>query len=343
MPEQWESFPLADHPLDQYLGGALAGNGTAFEAAGQKYGVDPRLLAAIATLESGHGTSRATKMYNNPTGMMDPKNPKQFLKYDSISDGIDATASNLSRNYLQQGLTTIPQIGAKYSPPGASNDRNNTNAQWPGTVQKLYTQMGGTGTRFGPQQVGPGVAIMGGYNEPQPVTGRAAYNEPQPSAYIAPPPKPTAYNVPPLKPVAYTLPPIHALADNTSPQNLVDLYRSAASSEPSAWDRFQIVAPGAPIVENPTVSTQPFWYDLLTKAKLVQPTTPIPSSLPLNEPGLEPPPSGPWGGTIPEQSKMAVPEEKLPPERSFQYRTLEPYPPPGTNDRRFIEQQNLQI
>jgi hypothetical protein len=332
MAGEWDQFPVADHPLDQYLGGALAGNGSAFEAAGQKYGVDPVLLAAIATFESGHGTSRATKMYNNPTGMMDPKHPKQFLKYDSISDGIDATASNLSRNYLQQGLTTIPQIGAKYSPVGASNDPNNTNAQWPGTVQKLYTQMGGTGTRFGPQQVGPGVAIMGGYNEPQPGTA-AASNEPQPSAYNALPPKPTAYNVPPLKPVAFTLPPIHALADNASPQNLVDLHRSAA----------QFVAPGAPIVENPTVSTQPFWYDLLTRGKLVQPTTPIPSSLPLNEPGLEPPPSGPWGGTIPEQSKMAVPEEKLPPERSFQYRTLEPYPPPGTNDRRFIEQQSLQI
>jgi Mannosyl-glycoprotein endo-beta-N-acetylglucosaminidase len=243
MATEWDSFPLADHPLDSYLGGALAGQGAAFEQAGARYGVDPRLLAAIATFESGHGTSRATKMYNNPTGMMDPKNPKQFLKFDSISDGIDATASNLSRNYLQQGLTTIPQIGAKYSPVGASNDPNNTNAQWPGTVQKLYTQMGGTGTRFGPQQVGPGVAIMGGYNEPQPVAGRAAYNALPPSAYNAPPQKtstayaPQPYSPAPIQPLAFNLPPIHPLANdalqqyNATPQNLVDLSWSSASSE----------------------------------------------------------------------------------------------------------------
>jgi hypothetical protein len=308
MATEWDSFPLADHPLDSYLGGVLAGQGAAFEQAGATYGVDPRLLAAIATFESGHGTSHLAKAYNNPTGMTVPNKPNQYQKFNSIPDSINATAKDLAENYLKRGLSTIPEIAAQYAPPGAANDPNDTNAQWPGIVQKLYTQMGGTRTRFGPQQVGPGVAMMGGYNEP-----------------------------------AATLPPIHALADNASPQNLVDLYRSAASSERSAWDRFQIVAPGAPIVENPTVSTQPFWYDLLTKGKLVQPTTPIPSSLPLNEPGLEPPPSGPWGGTIPEQSKMAVPEEKLPPERSFRYRTLDPYPPPGTNDRRFIEQQNLQI
>jgi hypothetical protein len=243
MADGWDQFPVADHPLDQYLGGALAGNGAAFEAAGQKYGVDPRLLAAIATFESGHGTSRATKMYNNPTGMMDPKNPKQFLKYDSISDGIDATARNLSENYLKQGFTTIPQIGAKYSPVGASNDPNNTNAQWPGTVQKLYTQMGGTRTTFGPQQVGPAVATMGGYNEPQPGTA-AASNEPQPLAYNAPPQKPSTayapqpYSPPPIQPFGvFSPPPIHPLANdavqpyNAPPQNLVDLSWSSASSE----------------------------------------------------------------------------------------------------------------
>jgi hypothetical protein len=165
--ESWDSFPLADHPLDSYLGGALAGQGSAFEKAGAQYGVDPTLLAAIATLESGHGTSHATKAYNNPTGMMDPKNPKQFIKYNSIADGINATASNLSRNYLQKGLSTIPEIASKYSPPGASNDPNKTNVQWPSQVQQIYAAMGGIKTMFGPQQVGPGVAMMGGYNEPE--------------------------------------------------------------------------------------------------------------------------------------------------------------------------------
>jgi beta-N-acetylglucosaminidase len=143
--------------LDQYLGGGLAGKGYAFEAAGKKYGVDPTLLASIATLESGHGTSRATMQYNNPVGMMDPKSPgqKQFPKYPCIDDAIDATASNLSRNYLQKGLSTIAQIGAKYSEPGDANDPKHTNAQWPDQVQQIYAKMGGTRTDFGPQQDEP--------------------------------------------------------------------------------------------------------------------------------------------------------------------------------------------
>lgn len=163
---QWDEFPSAEHPLDAYLGGKLAGHGSAFETAGAKYGVDPTLLAAIATFESGHGTSRVTRDYNNPTGMMDPKNPKQFQRFDSIHDAIDATASNLSKNYLQQGLSTIPEIAAKYSPPGAANDLRGTNKEWPSQVEQIYRKMGGTQERFGPQLVAAGVNIMGGYNEP---------------------------------------------------------------------------------------------------------------------------------------------------------------------------------
>jgi hypothetical protein len=32
------------------------------------------------------------------------------------------------QNYLKQGRSTIPEIGAKYSPPGAANDPKHTNA-----------------------------------------------------------------------------------------------------------------------------------------------------------------------------------------------------------------------
>jgi beta-N-acetylglucosaminidase len=171
-PDPWDEFASADHPLDRYLGGALKGHGSAFEDAGAKHGVDPTLLAAIATLESGHGTSRVTTAYNNPTGMMDPKDPKNFQRFESIPDAIDATARDLSENYLKQGLGTIAQIGAKYSPPTdekgrrTANDVYGTNAQWPSQVQQIYQKMGGNRIQFGPQLVGPAVAIMAGEEPP---------------------------------------------------------------------------------------------------------------------------------------------------------------------------------
>jgi beta-N-acetylglucosaminidase len=171
--EDWGIFPEAEHPIDQHLGGVLQGHGDAFEAAGQKYGVDPTLLAAIATFESGHGASPAARKYNSVMGEMAPSSPGQHQKFDSVEDSIDAGASNLSRNYLQKGLTTIPQIGAKYSPVKVgggpvANDLRDTNKEWPDTVQKLYTQMGGTNKFFGPQTVGVGVNMMGGYPQAPP-------------------------------------------------------------------------------------------------------------------------------------------------------------------------------
>jgi beta-N-acetylglucosaminidase len=162
--DEWDVFPQADHPLDSHLGGVLKGQGSAFEDAGHKYGVDPMLLAAIATLESGHGTSHAAVAYNNPTGMMDPnsKDQKQFIRYDSIPDAIEATARNLSQNYLQQGLSTIDQIASKYSPSDAKNDPHGTNREWPGQVRQIYQKMGGTQEYFGPAQVAKAIPIMRG-------------------------------------------------------------------------------------------------------------------------------------------------------------------------------------
>jgi hypothetical protein len=98
---------------------------------------------------------------------MDQAHPKQFLRYDSIPDSINDAARNLSQNYISQGLTTIPAIAAKYSPVGASNDPNKTNAQWPGQVSRIYSAMGGSRTDFGPapaQAVGDAVSVMGNYN-----------------------------------------------------------------------------------------------------------------------------------------------------------------------------------
>ena len=170
----------------------LAGKGLAFEAAGAKYGVDPALLASIATMETGHGTSRAAKENNSVMGGMTPSNTQQHQKFNSVEDSINAGASNLSRNYLQKGLTTIPQIAAVYSPvkPDGSpvkNDPHGTNKEWPGTIQQLYSKMGGDNKFFGPQPVGRAVNMMGGYPDaPPPDQLRSSPGEAPPKP--APPP-----------------------------------------------------------------------------------------------------------------------------------------------------------
>src|SRR5260370_42360445 len=102
--------------------------------------------------------------------MMDSKskNQSQFMRFDSIPDAINATAKDLSENYLTQGVSTIADIGAKYAPTDAKNDPKHTNEQWPSQVSQIYRKMGGSRERFamGSQLVGPAVNLMVGYNEP---------------------------------------------------------------------------------------------------------------------------------------------------------------------------------
>jgi hypothetical protein len=184
-----EGMPVGS-PLDRYLKGALASKGYAFEAAGKKYGVDPTLLASISRLETANGTSDAANLHNNVTGMMTGHDMQDIKHYDSIDDSIDDAARNISKNYLQKDLTTIPQIGAVYSPVKASgqsvkNDRYKTNQTWPDEVQQMYTQMGGTNKFFGPQSVGVGANMMEGSSDtPPPYPNRPPSHgeKPPPSA-----------------------------------------------------------------------------------------------------------------------------------------------------------------
>ncbi|MBZ6441873.1 glucosaminidase domain-containing protein [Paenibacillus polymyxa] len=122
--------------MNKNLGGALKGYGDVFVQAGQKYGVDPALLAAIAVHETGNGTSKAVKNRNNVGGMMGKNG---LMTFNSLQDGIDKMASNLKRNYIDKGLTTIPQIQRKYAPVGAGNDPTNLNSNWVGGVSRYYS------------------------------------------------------------------------------------------------------------------------------------------------------------------------------------------------------------
>lgn len=124
--------------LNQMLGGKLSGTGDIFVRAGKHYNIDPTLLAAVAMHETGNGKSRAANEKNNVAGMMGANGLKS---YASVEDSIMDMARNLSKNYLNKGLTNISQIGAKYAPVGASNDPTGLNNHWVTGVSKYMNKL----------------------------------------------------------------------------------------------------------------------------------------------------------------------------------------------------------
>lgn len=133
--DQLSFRPVSLLEMEKHLSGKLSGTAKDFITAGQKYNLNPLFLAAIAQHETGNGTSRAILEKNNVAGMMGRNG---LRTYNTLQESIDAMASNLRRNYLNQGLTTISQIGAKYAPVGASNDPTGLNNHWvKGVTKKL--------------------------------------------------------------------------------------------------------------------------------------------------------------------------------------------------------------
>ena len=115
-----------------------------FETIGAKYKIHPAFLMAIATVETGHGSSSAFKNKKNAMGVTINDKVQTF---DKVEDSIEMMAKKLSsKTGPYKGLFTIDEIAAKYAPSNASkkNDPNQTNSQWPGLVKKLMKQLGVT-------------------------------------------------------------------------------------------------------------------------------------------------------------------------------------------------------
>jgi Mannosyl-glycoprotein endo-beta-N-acetylglucosaminidase/D-alanyl-D-alanine carboxypeptidase len=136
--------PTGEVARYSHMGGALSGKQDAFTTTANKYGIDPTLLMAISAHETGNGTSEFLTKYNNPGGLMDPKtNWSTPQKFATLEEGIDAMARNLKEKYLDQGLTTIPQIAEKYAPANAANDPRGLNKHWPVDVAAIQSQLKG--------------------------------------------------------------------------------------------------------------------------------------------------------------------------------------------------------
>jgi peptidoglycan hydrolase-like protein with peptidoglycan-binding domain len=119
----------------------LQAHADAFVEAGKKYGVDPRLLAAISMQETGGGTSKAIKNKNNAMGIMSSHGLKRFKSVDA---SIESQARSLTRqDGYYQGADTIGEIAGIYAPVGAKNDPNGLNHSWKTNVSNFYERLGG--------------------------------------------------------------------------------------------------------------------------------------------------------------------------------------------------------
>ncbi len=122
-------------PLRQYA--------QSFEEYGNKYGVDPALLAAIAEHETGGGKSSAFRNKNNAMGVSNASGP---IKMASVEASIEKMASLLGRG-MNEGkgpyanAKSIEDIGRKYAPIGAGNDPGNLNKFWTRGVSSKYEKL----------------------------------------------------------------------------------------------------------------------------------------------------------------------------------------------------------
>lgn len=127
--------------IDDYLkskGSPYAGYGQTFVNAGQKFGVDPRLVVAISGIESSFGKH-----------MKSPWNAWGWNRGDTAFNtpqaAINAVTKGLSSGYIQQGLMTPAQIQPKYA-PSFENDGSN----WVKTVNQFMGELGGAGSPQAP-------------------------------------------------------------------------------------------------------------------------------------------------------------------------------------------------
>lgn len=113
----------------------------AFKKCGEKYGVDPKLLAAISMHETGNGTSHAFRHHNNAMGISGSHGP---LRMPSVDHSIEQVAKGLADpNGYYKGKSTIAGIGSVYAPIGAANDPRGLNNDWVRGVSENYRKLGG--------------------------------------------------------------------------------------------------------------------------------------------------------------------------------------------------------
>lgn len=102
--------------INRFLNSDLENKGELYVTYSLEKGVDPYLAVAISMHETGckWNCSNLVASCNNVGGMKG-SGCGSYASFNTLEEGIEAMISNLSRNYISQGLTTPETIGTKYA------------------------------------------------------------------------------------------------------------------------------------------------------------------------------------------------------------------------------------
>ncbi len=98
----------------------MVGMGEEFVFAADRYGIDWRLLPAIAFQESNLGKKIPKDSYN-PFGWAIYGGENAGVYFDSWSKGIDVVAAKIKNDYISNGFTTPETIVTKYTSRNSSS------------------------------------------------------------------------------------------------------------------------------------------------------------------------------------------------------------------------------
>jgi hypothetical protein len=115
----------------------LIGFGAIFVREGERNGVDPRALVAIAMHESVLGTAGSGAAIHNAFGW------GPAIAFTGWEANISTVARGLAQGYIARGRDTLAAIQPVWAPLGAANDPTGLNSAWTDAVGRYYVDLGG--------------------------------------------------------------------------------------------------------------------------------------------------------------------------------------------------------
>jgi len=159
--------------IDAYLtanapGSPLIGYGSVFFSNGVFYNVDPRLVVAIAGVESNFGISLPCAGSFDAWLWLPPACTSNFASYTTA---IQNVTFGMQQNYLNQGFGSISAIGSQYCSGPCF-------AAWITAVTNIYTSLGGDPGNLRFQDPGSPIDFEQFSNSPSYFAAYTTYSQP---------------------------------------------------------------------------------------------------------------------------------------------------------------------